>query len=474
MKKRLLFSLLACIMFVDASAYDFEVDGLCYDIVSIPDRTVEVASCRQPYNYVNYHFSSVTIPSAVTFQGITWDVIGIGYSAFFESPLQSITIPSSIQYIGELCFGNTPLKTINGLHRNLLLWDMVFSGASIESVDISMCRFSDGRQDRNPSEYEDILVQYGIEPLNQGDDLFAVCSNLTQVKLPEDVKVLGSGMFFQCRNLQSITIPLSTKAILCQVFNLCTSLKELNLYNVELMCENAISGCTNLQRVYLGNIKKVLGSVFSECPSLKDIIMFGTDPVDIPEETFTNGHYVYATLWVPKGTAEKYRACTGWKNFLNIKEGTPDDAKFAISVETSEDGNTSFVSSSNMATQHLDYVDKGGNRDIIIMPNEGKEIESVTINGEDVTSTLVEASANSRPTQSTGVNTTSSLILPIKNVDGLKTVEISYKDKGMSGISEVGLGSKIPNGTIYCLDGRSVTTPQKGIYIRNGKKYILK
>ena len=45
--------------------------------------------------------------------------------------------------------------------------------------------------------------------------------------------------------------------------------------------------------------------------TIDDILPFGS-------ETF-----LYATLYVPEGTMEKYRATEGWKDFVHIVEGIP-------------------------------------------------------------------------------------------------------------------------------------------------------
>ncbi len=38
---------------------------------------------------------------------------------------------------------------------------------------------------------------------------------------------------------------------------------------------------------------------------------------------FNQDIYENCTLYVPEGTVDKYRECTGWKEFWNIKEGSP-------------------------------------------------------------------------------------------------------------------------------------------------------
>ena len=46
--------------------------------------------------------------------------------------------------------------------------------------------------------------------------------------------------------------------------------------------------------------------------------------MDIAENVFSAGLYKNASLYVPIGTMDKYKAKTGWKNFVWIEESTTD------------------------------------------------------------------------------------------------------------------------------------------------------
>ncbi len=91
-----------------AGAADFEVDGICYNILSDSDKTVEVTS--DGYN----NHGAVTIPASITYNSITYSVTSIGDYAFsYCWGLISIEIPSSVTSIDAWAFsGCTSLTSV--------------------------------------------------------------------------------------------------------------------------------------------------------------------------------------------------------------------------------------------------------------------------------------------------------------------------------------------------------------------------
>ena len=88
-----------------ASAHDFEVDGIYYNIKSDGTSVSVTFEGSSYYDYSNEYFGAVTIPASVTYSGKTYSVTSIGLSAFEDcSGLTSVVIPNSVSYINGYAF----------------------------------------------------------------------------------------------------------------------------------------------------------------------------------------------------------------------------------------------------------------------------------------------------------------------------------------------------------------------------------
>ena len=85
------------------------------------------------------------------------------------------------------------------------------------------------------------------------------------------------------------------------------------------------------------------------------------EPKDIDQSVFSDGLYKNAPLYVPKGTMEKYKTCTGWKNFAWIEETgsgtTPTTETCATPTISYSKGKLTFSCKTEGATCHSTITD---------------------------------------------------------------------------------------------------------------------
>ena len=144
---------LACAL--STAAYDMQVGGIYY--TKLNANSVEVSYAN--VNSADYS-GSITIPSLVTVGNQSWTVRGIGYKAFGEcSNLTSITLPSSLTYIGNLAF---------------------IRCTSLTSIDV-------------PENVTEI-----------GTNAFENCTSLSVVHLPSSLTSIGGVAFTNCNNLSYV------------------------------------------------------------------------------------------------------------------------------------------------------------------------------------------------------------------------------------------------------------------------------
>lgn len=124
---RILCALLTAFTSLTASAYAFQQNGIYYNITSADNKTVSVTYSNYDtttdangnivvgqYNTNGGYSGDVTIPSNVTYNGITYTVTAIGANAFSDcNNLNTVKIPQSVVAIGQDAFFKSSLKEVS-------------------------------------------------------------------------------------------------------------------------------------------------------------------------------------------------------------------------------------------------------------------------------------------------------------------------------------------------------------------------
>ena len=121
------------------NAYDFSFNGIWYTIVSEAEKTVEVASSNQSAGSDGsvLYSGDISIPSTVTNNGKEYIVIGIGESAFVNSDINSISLPSTLTYIKKEAFITNISLTKITIPRNVVSIEYdVFAVTSISEITV--------------------------------------------------------------------------------------------------------------------------------------------------------------------------------------------------------------------------------------------------------------------------------------------------------------------------------------------------
>ena len=133
MEKKLLFTVfIALLTTISVKAYDFRVDGLCYNILnSTGSKSVEVTyeTDDETENYSSLS-GDIVIPNSVIYNGVEYYVTYIGSNAFKGcKSLISITLPTYMGVIRNNAFEGCELLTSIVLPDYLAYideWSMVY------------------------------------------------------------------------------------------------------------------------------------------------------------------------------------------------------------------------------------------------------------------------------------------------------------------------------------------------------------
>ncbi len=214
--------------------------------------------------------SYVTLPTKVTYQGLSYNVIKVGSGAFKNNTsLTSLVIPKQIKQLGFGVFENcTRLQSIR-------------IQGDVESSD--QCFRNSG----TATNMLELIYENGVTKVS---NLRFADSNLKRITFSNTVETIDSYAFRGCDNLQTISWGNRIKTIGYEAFENCSSLTELNLpASVKTIKGYAFTGCTQISSVGInGNIDSVTRGAFLKVGAGQNNVkvVFSNNVTKIPECMF--------------------------------------------------------------------------------------------------------------------------------------------------------------------------------------------
>lgn len=193
--------------------------------------------------------------ASVKVNNIYYELDDVNRTAFVTNPdvegeyAGNIVIPASILY-NDIEYAVTGIGTGNGQSATMLGFT-------------------------NCTNLSEITIPNSVKLIGTG--AFYGCTGLTKVNISEGVETIGYRAFYGCSQLTEVTIPNSATKLWGGIFEDCTGLTKVTFpENVDGTTNDGISNylfrnCSSLTEVSLPNGFKILRNTFDGCSNLKNV-----------------------------------------------------------------------------------------------------------------------------------------------------------------------------------------------------------
>ena len=361
MMKKIILFFVAFLLPLVTFSYDFEVDGLSYNLVSMEDRTVCLVGMPGSYK------GDIVIPGEIKIGDYTFKVDSIAdYACSYCNELTSVTICEGVRKIGYMAFRSNDYNFVDyiKLPKSLIyIGNNAFECMVPQKVyteDLtSYCKIHFWGMESSPfssttrfwgnygqlfinNEYIlDLVIPEGVESVNYGafsyvylnsvrfpESMkrvsgfdrsrikevtfgnntisiggFSGCNGLTKLEIPNSVQTIEEGAFMACNELENLNLGEGVNNIRESAFASCSNLSKVYIKdNCENIENRAFQNCSKISKIYFGaKVKSIGDEAFDGCAKLDSIIVSCTTPPTISSNSFSLGQKLVSKLIIPKG-----------------------------------------------------------------------------------------------------------------------------------------------------------------------------
>ena len=204
----LMIAMLAILTTAESKNKIVKIDGHSYELRESAGKAAFVKCKKKAAN--------VIIPDKIEYKGDYYTIVEIGSGAFEgNQKLVSVAIPQNVYVLEDYCFkGCTALQEVKFENKWLSLHEDVFANCS----SLKRIHLPEGTK-----------MYEGINGHNRGGGLFIGCSSLVEIELPRSFNMIDSRMFRGCSSLRKIVINNPYCKIGRSPFDECSALQEIKV-----------------------------------------------------------------------------------------------------------------------------------------------------------------------------------------------------------------------------------------------------